>query len=117
MGGYQRILALSVPVALALGAAQAADLPTHKQAPPALIAPVLPFNWTGPFLGLQGGFAWDGEEVYVPSDSPFEYSVDRHGGFAGVVGGYNYQFSAVVVGVEADYNLANVTGGAAVHGN
>ncbi len=113
MGGHRRVWALAVPIVMALGSAQAADLPTHKT-PPIPIAPVLPFSWTGPFLGLQGGYAWDGEEVYVPSVSGVEYSVDRHGGFGGIVGGYDYQLGAVVVGVEADYNLADISGAAAV---
>lgn len=113
MGGHGKFWSLGVLLALTLGGAQASDLPTHKPAP-IPIAPVLPFSWTGPFLGLQGGYAWDGEEVYVPWVWHIPYSVERHGGFGGVVGGYDYQWGNFVVGVEADYNLANVTGGAAV---
>ncbi len=77
--------ALGSCVAILVFAAQAADLPTRKPAP----APPAPFSWTGPVIGLQGGFGWDGEEIYVPWVWHKPWSVERHGGFGGVVGGYD----------------------------
>lgn len=108
---------------LALGAAEAADLPTHKpgyapaEAQPAPAeAPLTPapFTWTGPYLGVQAGYAWDGQQMLVRSVSNTPYAVERHGEFAGVVGGYDYQLGSTVFGVEADYNKSAVTGGAAI---
>ena len=114
MMGYRTLAALTLPVAFSVQAVHAADLPTHKAPPPAVyVGPYDP--WTGFFLGLQGGYGWDGEQVTVPYVSWVPYGVERHGGFAGLVGGYDYRFANnVVVGVEADYNLANISGGAAI---
>jgi len=39
------------------GAAAAADLSVARPAPPA--PPILAYNWTGAYLGVQGGFDWD----------------------------------------------------------
>jgi outer membrane immunogenic protein len=57
-----RSLSLSIAVACVItGAmsAQAADLPTRSNPPLVYKAPsTLPFNWTGFYLGINGGYAW-----------------------------------------------------------
>jgi outer membrane immunogenic protein len=116
MGNTWKLCALAVPVALAFGSAHAADLPTKKPGPrpPIVTDPGLTPLWTGFFLGGQLGYGWDGEEVRVPSVSSVSYSVERHGPFGGLTGGYNYQINNLVLGVEAEYNLSNINGGAAI---
>jgi outer membrane immunogenic protein len=114
----QRVLpALGISLALIAANAQAADLPTQRPA----VAPVTyesapPFTWTGPYLALQGGYSWDSEDVYLPWTWQNPWSVTRHGGFGGAVGGYDYQFGRGLIGLQADYNIANISGGAAPHG-
>jgi len=118
MNNYRKCLLISLALPLGLAAAQAADLPTRKPGPPAPVVydPGAPLVWSGPFVALQGGYAWDGEELFVPGVSSVPYSVERHGEFGGVAAGYNYQTGNLVLGVVADYNLSNVTGGAAIDG-
>ncbi|RBP08558.1 outer membrane immunogenic protein [Roseiarcus fermentans] len=116
MSGRSVVGALGVTLTLLVGAAQAADLPTKKPAPAPIDIPP-PFSFTGPYLGLQGGYGYDGEVIYLPAMWHNSWSADRHGGFGGVVGGYDYQFSSnIVLGLQADYNLADITGGSAPHG-
>ena len=122
MRGNHLFLALSVPLALLAGAAEAADLPTKKPAPAPVFAPP-PFSFTGPYVGAQGGYAWDGEEVYVPRYERNSFSIERTGAFGGLVAGYDYQFGnsmwgggGVVAGVQADYNLSSATGSATPRG-
>jgi outer membrane immunogenic protein len=90
-----------------VGSALAADLPTHK-APPAPLAPVeAPFTWTGFYVGGQGGYSWDGEEIYT---NTWSHGLERSGGFGGLDVGYNYQISNFVVGAQLNYNLSSIKG-------
>ena len=45
--------ALAIAIAGSMSAAQAADLPIYKTAPPPLIDP-----WTGFYVGTHGGYGW-----------------------------------------------------------
>jgi outer membrane immunogenic protein len=93
--------------------ALAADLPTHKPAP--VFAPIAaaPFSWTGFYAGVQGGYAWDGEEIYTSNLSNFSYSLGRTGGFGGALVGYDYQINNFVLGASAEYNFSDINGSAA----
>ncbi|MGD0642609.1 MAG: outer membrane beta-barrel protein [Roseiarcus sp.] len=110
-----------VAAIVAWGPAFASDLPTYK-APP---APV--FTWTGFYVGVNGGYGWNGSSVsYAPNDSnalfntcggspggtcipPASFNVG--GGLAGGQIGYNYQLdSNWLVGVEADYDWSGARG-------
>ncbi len=65
-----------------------------------LPAPVI--DWTGPYAGVQLGWGW---ASIVEDGDP---DIDGDGYVAGVHVGYNHDFGNVVVGVELDYNLANI---------
>jgi outer membrane immunogenic protein len=92
----------------------AADLPVKA---PVSKAPVLvPYNWTGFYLGGHGGCGWSS------TPSPSNYAVDgaetlgvfgtesASGCFRGGQVGYNYQFSNnVVIGIEADLSFGNIS--------
>lgn len=91
------------------GGAMASDLPTHKAPPPPAPSIVPAFSWTGFYGGLQGGYSWDGEEVYAAGIS---YSLERSGGFGGVVAGYDYQIGNFVIGAQGEYNIASIQGSA-----
>ncbi len=86
--------------------ASAADLsvaPLYKAPPP---APSPAYNWSGFYLGINGGGGW--------GHSYWDSSADRVGTSGGLVGGtagYNYQFhNNVVLGVEGDVDWAHLSG-------
>jgi outer membrane immunogenic protein len=108
--------------ATALAALGSASLAANLGGPPP--APV--FTWTGFYLGVNGGYGWNGSSVnYTPNDSnalkstcgiwgqgcipPASFNVG--GGVAGGQVGYNYQFNSNwLVGVEADYDWSGARG-------
>lgn len=83
--------------ALGVASASAADLPRQMPAKaPAYVAPAA-YNWTGPYVGINGGYGFGG----------------THSGDGGVVGGtlgYNYQTGPWVFGLEGDMNWTNISG-------
>ncbi|WP_040581214.1 outer membrane protein [Methyloferula stellata] len=92
-------------LAIAVGAAHAADLPPRRPAP--IYVPPL-FTWTGFYAGLNvgGGFSTsNGLNSYLGTNS------GRASGFvAGGQAGYNYQVSPLfVVGVENDFLVTGVS--------
>jgi outer membrane immunogenic protein len=92
-----------------VGAAAAADMPTRM---PTKAAPnyVSAYDWTGFYLGIQGGYGSGRPDYNVPSTG-FDHSWSATGGFGGVFGGYNYQFNNnFVVGIQGEYNFASITG-------
>jgi outer membrane immunogenic protein len=102
-------IALAVAALAVSGAAgHAADLAV--KAPVYTKAPVfLPFNWTGFYIGGQGGFAWGKSEQY----NPFGASTglfDTRGGFGGGTIGYNWQVTNWVLGLEADFSGSDIKG-------
>jgi outer membrane immunogenic protein len=102
------------------GAASAADMaPRYAKAPPP--APVAVYNWTGWYVGVNGGGAWGNTDlVTVPTNGIFAASgfpgtqatilasqilnVKPTGGTAGGQAGYNWQASNWLFGIEADAN-------------
>jgi outer membrane immunogenic protein len=90
------------------GSALAADLPAP--APPPAYIPVLPYyNWTGFYIGANGGGVFGNSNWTDPVDGATgNFNV---GGFlvGGTVGG-NYQIGSWVLGVEADGDWTNLNG-------
>lgn len=96
---------------LTSGAAFAADLPSRQIEPVAPItAPV--FSWTGFYVGVNAGYAWntnDDNGTFV--NGGYYKSNNDDGGFTGGGQiGYNYQIDQFVIGVEADINYADLKG-------
>jgi outer membrane immunogenic protein len=70
-----------------------------------------PRDWSGPYVGLQAGFAWgDADEVFptVPVANIRDKNVEGFLGGGHI--GYNFQVQDVVLGVVADINYADVDG-------
>jgi outer membrane immunogenic protein len=113
----RRILLSTVLVAAA-GSAMAADLPYRTAAPAPYVAAAPMFTWTGFYVGLNAGGAWnDGRSLsstgFVAPD-PFVFGSgnnDDVGFTGGAQIGYNMQFGSFVAGVEADINYLDRNGG------
>ena len=91
------------------GSASAADLPRQmpvKAAP--YVAPY--YNWTGFYLGINGGGAWGRSQW----DSTGSFDVS--GGLVGGTIGYNWQTGPWVFGLEGDIDWANIKGNTAALG-
>src|ERR1700678_3125557 len=83
--------------------AMAADLPTHKEPPPAPYYAPPPFTWTGIYVGVNGGWGWG-----QTSNSSFG---NVNGGLVGGTIGYNYQMGQFVLGYEGDFDWSGVSSG------
>jgi outer membrane immunogenic protein len=96
------------------GVASAADIPVkapYRPPPP----PV--WSWTGFYVGANGGYSFGRDDftqslAIVPGTVRTSTSPNKiapTGGFGGLQIGYNWQFGAVVLGAEADYQWADQT--------
>lgn len=88
--------------------AVAADLsvaPLYKAppAPPPEITQA--YNWTGFYLGVNGGGGW-GHSWWRDTST----GVDLSGGLLGGTAGYNWQMGHAVVGLEGDIDWAHLSG-------
>jgi outer membrane immunogenic protein len=88
-----------------VSAASAADMPMKSPAP--MMAPA--YNWTGFYVGVNGGYGWGtttGTALPVATGG----NVNLTGGLVGGTLGYNFQMGSWVLGLEADYDWANING-------
>jgi outer membrane immunogenic protein len=92
-----------------VGLANAADL--RRAPPPPAMAPVVapaPFyNWSGFYIGIQGGFA-SGELERTLVTTGITEIRETNGGLIGGTVGFNWQFGNWVFGVEGDYAWADI---------
>ena len=107
------VAAAALTVATAV-AAQAADLPTRKEAPAPVFVPP-PFTWTGFYVGLNAGGIWSsgsrnatlfdpGAAVFLSGYFPGGIGNNQSGFIGGGQVGYNWQTGALVLGGEADFD-------------
>jgi outer membrane immunogenic protein len=111
-------------------AAFAADLPVKAAAP--MTAMVAAYNWTGLYIGANGGYGWGRNENVVVTETstaapfnggPFVSGTwpgvgtfgarDMTGGFGGLQLGYNLQAGSIVYGLEADAQWGGIKGNSA----
>lgn len=97
-------VSMAVALMATAGVASAADMaapPVYKAPPPAYLS-----DWSGFYVGLNGGGAWGNTSV----DDPFSIlSAKPKGGVFGGHAGYNWQYGSVVTGLEVDYDWADAT--------
>jgi outer membrane immunogenic protein len=133
----KRLTAFStIALAMGMGSALAADLPSRK-APPTYVPPPPPLTWNGFYAGLNLGGGWNANNgnnetsAYYDPNYAFGSSVagntgvvpnlfflpngNQTGTAAGVIGGaqigYNYQFNpSIVVGAEVDFQGSSISG-------
>jgi outer membrane immunogenic protein len=98
------IALLTVPIAVS--SAKAADLPPGAYAQPIATAPIYSpiYRWSGFYLGINGGGAWGRSQW----DGVDKFNVS--GGLIGGTIGYNWQFGALVAGLEGDIDWSGVDG-------
>jgi outer membrane immunogenic protein len=113
----KNLLLAGVALAVVSTAASAADLParTYTKAPAMIPPPV--YDWTGFYFGGHIGGGWGENSVteLAPGTGAFPTGTvfDRtnlSGFLGGVQGGYNYQFSNIVLGVEGEYTWEGLSG-------
>jgi outer membrane immunogenic protein len=108
------IAALIALTSMTLGV-RAADLPTAPEYKAPYQAPAAVYNWTGVYLGVNGGYGWGGQDPFNLFTSRFDaLSVPFNGWLFGGTAGAQIQSGHVVLGVEADIDWANITGSATV---
>ena len=90
-------------------AANAADIPGkggYYKGPPRSV--VSYYNWTGGYVGINGGYMWGSTEFTNAAGGVFGTS--PKGWMVGGTLGYNWQTGAWVVGVEGDFNWLDLNG-------
>jgi outer membrane immunogenic protein len=112
-GGLMKPLFLGSVALLALaaaGPAVAADVavksPVYKAAPTA-VATV--YNWTGLYVGGHVGYLW-GLTTFTDNGVVTESNAATNGVVGGVLGGYNWQSGALVLGFEGDFGWTKARG-------
>jgi outer membrane immunogenic protein len=106
----KKLLFATVASLLTLSAAQAADI----------VEPPAVYDWTGPYIGLQGGYAWGGGDVDQTDKSDPDIvgvnvdSLDGGGFVGGLHAGYLMQSDNLVFGVEGDIEYADIRDDATV---
>ena len=92
-------------VAATATGALATDLPRPSYKAPMYVAPE--FNWTGFYVGLNGGYGWGSSQW----SGPATFSTSPNGWLAGGTIGYNYQTGGnFVFGIEGDIDYMNLKG-------
>ena len=83
------------------------------KAPPPRPAPAPVYSWTGWYVGAHIGYGWDREDpsiviCHCVVDPPVPF--DAKDILGGLQAGFNYQFNALVVGVEGDFAWTGIKG-------
>jgi outer membrane immunogenic protein len=101
----KQFLLASVGLAvLGMTSASAADMPRREVMPAKAPAyAVQMYNWTGPYIGINGGYGWGGNS-------------GNDGGLVGGTLGYNYQTGPWVFGLEGDLDWSGIKGSTACGG-
>jgi outer membrane immunogenic protein len=104
----KRLLIAGALALTAAGQALAADLP--MPAPPPAYVPVVPYyNWSGFYIGVNGGGAFGNSNWTDPIDGPTG-NFNVSGALVGGTLGFNYQIGPWVLGVEGDGDWTNLSG-------
>jgi outer membrane immunogenic protein len=115
------LLAATAMGVIASQGALAADLRPALKAPPPAPPPVQ--DWSGIYVGLEGGYGW-GKENFNPAFDPFFFStffpddivdasigsVSQSGWLFGGFVGAQKQWGSWVLGIEADFDAADIKG-------
>jgi outer membrane immunogenic protein len=110
-------LASVAAIPLVAGPARAADVPAkpvYKAVPPVAAPVLVPYSWTGFYIGGHVGGGWSGTANPLPSPADFgalglNFSQKGSGVVAGGQIGYNWQLAPTwVIGIEADLSAIHI---------
>lgn len=71
-------------------------------------APPAAYDWSGPYVGLQAGYAFGETEMYDSGSTSGDFDLD--GASLGATVGWNHQADNFVFGLEGDLSWLNVEG-------
>jgi outer membrane immunogenic protein len=118
----KRILATVLFAVVAAGSAVASDLPPPvapaPRAPAVYLPPAPVYNWTGFYLGINGGWGfgksdWNLANAVPPVNTG---SFNVNGGLVGGTVGFNWWSDGWVVGLEGDFDGSWLDGKASICG-
>src|SRR5262245_14872483 len=95
----KRFLLATVSMVALTSVTRAADMPAKAT----MYAPATAADWTGVYLGIQGG-AVRRDALAELGLFGFEFDGSKTGGAAGAVLGYNWQHGRFVYGLEGDWS-------------
>ncbi len=98
----------ALAVVIVLSTANAADLGRRHMPVKAPTYTAPGFNWTGFYIGINGGGAWGRSDWTNPLASTGDFNVS--GGLVGGTFGYNWQAGRIVYGLEGDIDWSGVKG-------
>jgi outer membrane immunogenic protein len=100
-----RVLLAAAGLLALTASAGAADLPRRYDPVPQRAPAYMPvYNWTGFYLGINGGGGWGNSRW----DSTGDFTLS--GGLIGGTIGYNWQFTQWVFGLEGDLDWSGIRG-------
>ena len=110
-------LVAAVAASVLSAPAFAADVaPVRPQGAPVYQAPSPVYDWSGFYLGLNGGYVLGRTSWSDPLAGADSGRFDANGGTIGGQVGYNWQTGRAVIGLESDINWAKLNGTAATGG-
>src|SRR5689334_22653977 len=93
-----------------MNSANAADIARRQAMPTKAPAYFAPYNWSGFYVGINGGGGWGRSDWSNAFGSTGSFDIS--GWLAGGTIGYNWQTGPVVFGLEGDIDYAHITGSA-----
>ncbi len=109
----KRFVLAGVVALAAVTTASAADMGRRQAMPTKAPMYAAPYNWTGFYVGINGGGGWGRSEFTAPFPTG---SFDTSGGLVGGTVGYNWQMGQLVFGLEGDIDWSGIKGSAACVG-
>ena len=69
------------------------------------------YDWTGPYIGIQGGYGWGTNNyTYTAAAADNDTDIDMDGFVGGATIGANWQHESLVFGLEGDVSFADISG-------
>ena len=104
---FPAMTAIGMIAFMGMNAANAADVINEEPVPPGPMEEAPVASWSGPYLGIQGGYGFLGRA----KDKTVDNEIDTDGFVGGAFAGYNFDTgTGIVAGVEGDIGYSGVKG-------